>query len=158
MRKYVLEIGDKEYEAELKELTKDHADIEVNGTNYHIKLKELGRKPVSVPQLDSIQVAQPVRPTMAPPKPKAAQPAVTPDGDAEGISAPLPGLILDVMVKAGDSVKSGQNVILMEAMKMENQVTATHDGTVNKVYINKGDTVEEGQLLLDISRSPIAIL
>jgi len=147
MKKYVLEIGPKEYHAEVKELTAEYAKIEIDGTIYDVKLKELGRKEgirpiISTVKPATLSVAAPVAPTVQ-----------TPVGDAEAIRAPLPGLILDVKVKEGDSVKAGQDILVMEAMKMENQVQATHDGTIGKLYVQKGDTVAEGDLLASISRS-----
>lgn len=153
MKKYVLEIGDREYNAEVKDITAEYANIEVDGTLYHVKLKELGRK--EAPVIQSVRPSAPPR-TAAKPAPSKPRPAET--GDAGSIYAPLPGLILDVMVKEGDTVKSGQNIMVMEAMKMENQVQAPHDGTVSKVVVQKGDTVAEGDLLANISRSFMSTL
>jgi biotin carboxyl carrier protein len=161
MKKYVLEIGDKEYKAELKEFTKDFADIEVNGILYHVKLKELGRTDLGFPEIKTVQPLEPLKPgpvfqlnsTAAPARPSGGV-----GGAAEGVRAPMPGLILDILIQEGAPVKAGQNIILMEAMKMENQVPAPHDGTINKIYVKKGDSVEEDQLLIEISRSALTII
>lgn len=159
MKKYVLEINKKEYNAEIKEITAEYANIEVDGNLYHVKLKELGRKKgaVSVPVIETAKPAAPSRPAPSAP-PAAPKPRSTSTGNAGAVFAPLPGLILEVMVKEGDTVKAGQNIMVMEAMKMENQVQAPHDGTVSKVVVQKGDSVAEGDLLADISRSFISTL
>lgn len=66
------------------------------------------------------------------------------------IKAPMPGLILDVPVKAGDTVKEGDYLLVLEAMKMENALTAPRDGVVKAVAVAKGDTVDKGQLLIEM--------
>ncbi|MCR9182569.1 MAG: biotin/lipoyl-binding protein [Flavobacteriaceae bacterium] len=66
------------------------------------------------------------------------------------IKAPMPGLILDVPVKAGDEVKEGDFLLVLEAMKMENALTAPRDGVVKAVAVVKGDTVDKGQLLIEM--------
>jgi biotin carboxyl carrier protein len=66
------------------------------------------------------------------------------------VTTPLPGTILDVFVNVGDQVKAGQRVVLLEAMKMENNIEADTDGTVTAVEVRKGDAVLEGQTLVVI--------
>ncbi|MEX2349391.1 MAG: biotin/lipoyl-containing protein [Flavobacteriaceae bacterium] len=66
------------------------------------------------------------------------------------IKAPMPGLILDVPVKAGDTVKEGDYLLVLEAMKMENALTAPRDGVVKAVAVSKGETVDKGQLLIEM--------
>lgn len=63
------------------------------------------------------------------------------------VSAPMPGNILDVRVKPGDSVKAGDTLLILEAMKMENEISAPQDGTIASVNVAKGDTVNSGDLL-----------
>ena len=77
-----------------------------------------------------------------------------PDGSAAGgtkVTTPLPGTILDVFVNVGDQVKSGQTVVLLEAMKMENNIEADTEGTVTSINVRKGDSVLEGDTLIVIS-------
>jgi biotin carboxyl carrier protein len=147
MRKYVLSISGKEYKAEVNEMTTEYAQITVNGEKYQVNLKEFGREKEAVPIRKVHPVTTPSKPIS---KPFVSKPAMS--HDAEGVKAPLPGLILEIMVRENDTVKAGQNLIVMEAMKMENQVQAPIDGTVNKIYIEKGDTVSEGDVLLELSR------
>lgn len=150
MKKYVLEIGEKEYTAEVKTVTTEEVDISVNGQQYKVKLKSFGRDKESVPRIERVERKSPVgvQPAPAPRKPSG----VDAHSGGDIVTAPLPGLILDVKVNPGDLVKAGQDLLLMEAMKMENHVEAPHDGTVKKVLVNKGDSVAEGDSLVELSR------
>ena len=105
--------------------------VTVNGTVYEIELEELtGAAPVSTP------AAAPA------PAPAAAAPA-----GGEQVTSPMPGNILAVNVAAGDSVKRGQVLMVLEAMKMENEIMCPCDGKVVSVNTSKGATVESGTLL-----------
>ena len=66
------------------------------------------------------------------------------------IKAPMPGLILDVLIKEGEAVKEGDYLLVLEAMKMENTLTAPRDGVVKSISVNKGETVEKNQLLIEM--------
>ena len=111
--------------------------ITVNGTAYDVAVEELsgGAAPVA---------AAPVSAPAAAPAPVAAAPTV-----AEGtqVTAPMPGNILDVKVKVGDKVENGTALVVLEAMKMENDVVAPVAGTVASINVKKGDTVESGALI-----------
>ena len=103
--------------------------VTVNGTVYEIELEELtGAAPVSAPA--------------AAPAPAAAAPA-----GGEQVTSPMPGNILAVNVAAGDTVKRGQVLMILEAMKMENEIMCPCDGKVISVNTSKGATVESGTLL-----------
>ena len=106
--------------------------VNVNGTAYEVSVEEVkgGAAPAPAP---------------AP----AAAPA--PAGAGEPISAPMPGTILDVKVTAGQAVKSGDVLMILEAMKMENEIMAPKDGTVTAVSVSKGAAVESGTLLCTIA-------
>jgi len=92
-------------------------------------------------------VAQPTAKTAAPEKPKAAAKVA---GPTTGITVPMPGKILDIQVTPGDTVKPGQVVIVLEAMKMENSITAEIGGTVNEIFVEVGDTVAADTKVLDL--------
>ena len=158
MREYILNISGREYKAEVKEMTADYARIVVNNTEYVVDLVELGRKKISAPEfsrpMPPAQQGQPSAVTASPMKPRAGHSV---NGE-EGITAPLPGLILEVSVSEGDTVHAGQNLILMEAMKMENQIKAPYNGSVKKVYVKKDDNVMEGDVLVEITRPVMTTL
>ena len=81
------------------------------------------------------------------PAPKAAAPA----GAGKPVTSPLPGVIIEVSVKEGQTVKAGQKVAVLEAMKMENEIQAPADGTVTAILVNKGDSVLEGAEIVKIA-------
>ena len=103
--------------------------VNVNGTVYEVELEE-------------ITGAAAAAPVAAPAAPVAAAPA-----GGEKVSAPMPGNILAVNVAAGDTVKRGQVLMILEAMKMENEIMAPCDGTIASVHTSKGSAVESGALL-----------
>ena len=115
----------------------------VNGTPYDVTVDEAGA---------SAPVAAPAAPTA---KPAAPAPAVKPAvSGAEGsikVEAPMPGTILDVKTSVGASVKSGDVLCILEAMKMENDIVAPADGTVASIAANKGDSVEAGQIIVTLN-------
>lgn len=153
MRKYVLSIGEKEYNAEVKEISTETAVITVNDIEYKIDLKDIGRKQNTVISNNKNTFsAQPVVGK------NDIKEKVQRTGNDNGVYAPLPGLITDILVSENSTVKSGQTIALMEAMKMENQIQAPHDGTVKKISVKKGDSVMEGDVILEIERPVITSL
>ena len=120
--------------------------ITVNGVAYSVSVEETaaGAAPVAAPAAP----AAPKAPA-APAAPKAAAPAGA--AGAVTVKAPMPGNILDVKVAAGASVKAGDVLVILEAMKMENEIVAPQDGTVASVNVNKGDTVNSGDVLVSMN-------
>ena len=107
--------------------------VNVNGTVYEVELEELTGAPAAAP--------------VAAPAPSAA---AAPAAGGEKVTSPMPGTILSVNVTAGDAVKRGQVLMILEAMKMENEIMCPCDGTVASVSVTKGAAVESGTLLCTI--------
>lgn len=123
--------------------------ITVNGTAYNVTVEEGGSSaPVAATPAAAPAAAPAPAPTPAPAP--APTPAPAPAG-ATSVDAPMPGNILDVKVSAGASVKAGDVLVILEAMKMENDIVAPQDGTVASINVNKGDSVEAGQTLVSLS-------
>ena len=109
------------------------AEIEVNGTPYKVEMNEQPeKKPV---------VVNPTRPATVPVTP-ISRPA--PTSGPKALRSPLPGTIIDIVCNVGDSVKKGQKLMILEAMKMENSINSEKDGVVKEIKVNKGDSVLEG--------------
>ena len=105
----------------------------------------------NLPNVDTTAV--PDAPAAAPaeqPAAAASAPSASEAGKGNPVKAPLPGVVTKILVKAGQAVKKGENILVLEAMKMENNITAENDGTVTAVCVNSGDSVLEGTVLLTI--------
>ncbi len=111
--------------------------VNVNGSLYEIEIEEMDASAAK-------------RAPAAAPAP-AAKPAAAPVGAGTKVNAPMPGTILDVKVQAGQSVKRGQVLVILEAMKMENEIQAPCDGKITGVNVRKGDSVETAALLCTIA-------
>ena len=124
--------------------------ITVNGTSYEVEVEELGASyaPAPAPAAPAARPAAPA-PKAAPAAPAPA-PAPAPAAGASVVSAPMPGNILDIKVKAGDSVKKGDVLLILEAMKMENEIQAAADGVVDAILTSKGAVVESGAPLISM--------
>lgn len=140
MKEYKYTIDGNKYEVAINEVNDTTAKVTVNGTDYTVEWeKPVEEKPV-------VKV-QPVAAKPAAPATPAAKPAAAPvSGNA--IKTPLPGVIIEVKVAVGDVVKKGQTVVVLEAMKMENNINADRDGKVVAIQVAKGDTVADGAALV----------
>ena len=126
--------------------------VTLNGRTYEVEV-EAG-KAMLLSEYEAIAPAPVAAAPAASAAPAAAAPAAPAapvvTGAGEAVSAPMPGNILKVNVKAGDAVKSGTVLVVLEAMKMENEIMAPKDGTVTQVLVNKGSTVDTGAPLVVI--------
>ena len=124
--------------------------VTLNGRTYEVEV-EAG-KAMLLDEYEAIAPAAPAAPVAAPaaaaPAAPAAAAAPVVTGAGEAVNAPMPGNILKVNVKAGDVVKSGTVLVILEAMKMENEIMAPKDGTVTQVLVSKGSTVDTGAPLV----------
>jgi len=156
MNQHVLRIAGREYKAEVRELTPERAVVVVDGKEYAVDLVRLGRRTVTADAVKAITAGgRPAAPPAA--APAAPRPAPSARGEG-GITAPMPGLVLAIKVKEGDTVQAGQALLVMEAMKMENAITASYNGTVARLYVREGDSISEGDLLVEVARPKMTAL
>ena len=141
MKNYTFKINGKEYKVAIGEADGTMLPVNVNGADYQV---ELENAPVA-PAAPAVQAA-PAAAAAAPAAPKAA-----PAGAGEKVNSPLPGVIVEVSVKEGQTVKAGQKVAVLEAMKMENEIPAPKDGTITAIHVNKGDSILEGAPVVSIA-------
>ncbi|MGN1403013.1 MAG: biotin/lipoyl-containing protein [Ruminococcus sp.] len=123
--------------------------VTLNGKTYEVEV-EAG-KAVLLDEYEACAPAPAAAPTVAPAAAAAPAPAPAPSVNlaaGEPVNAPMPGNILRVEVKQGDTIKAGQLLVVLEAMKMENEILAPKDGTVAQVVVSKGSTVETGSPLI----------
>lgn len=145
MKTYRFKINGNDYEVAINSVEGKNASVTVNGTAYQVELEEApAAAPVQAP------VSAPVAAQAAPAAP-APTPAPATSGAGKPVTSPLPGVIIAVKVNVGDTVKAGQEVAVLEAMKMENSIEATHDGTVTAINVAKGDSVLEGAPIVTIA-------
>ena len=123
--------------------------VTVNGTAYEITVEAIDASEVKVAPVAAPAPAAPV--AEAAPAPAAAPAATPASAEGETVASPMPGNILDVKVSAGTAVKKGDVLLILEAMKMENEIMAPCDGTVASVNVQKGATVESGTVLCVIA-------
>ena len=151
MNKYQYKVQGVDYDVEIEEVEGNVAKVNVNGIRFDVELKQpinptssLKKVRVEAPK----PVARPASPTAAP----AAAPVApaAPAGAGSPIKAPLPGTIIELKVNVGDTVKQGDCVLVLEAMKMQNNIESEYEGTVTSITVKQGETVMEGAVLLTI--------
>lgn len=144
MKEYKYKINGNIYKVAVGDIENGIAQVEVNGTPYKVELEEKQK---------TTTVVKAPRPSAAPrtqtgEKVIAKQSAPATGGHA--VKAPLPGVILSINVKVGDTVKASDTVVVLEAMKMENAIHAGRDGKVTSINVNAGDSVLEGNALITL--------
>ncbi len=145
MKKFKFKINGNQYNAEVLSIEDNVAEIEINGTRYSVEVDK-DMQPVKTPRLvRSLSVpSTDTHPAVA----KTSSPSEPKGGGT--IKSPLPGVILELYVKVGDVVKIGQRLLVLEAMKMENNIEADKAGKIVSISKNKGDSVMEGDVLIVI--------
>ena len=137
-------IGGQKYETTVKEIEPNVAEVVVNGTSFIVEFQKNESK--------KVKAARVAAPTAAP---TAASVAAKPAGAAV-VKSPLPGSIVKVMVKPGDSIKKGDTLLTMESMKMENVVASEYTGTVKNVLVQAGQNVMQDDKLVEIETVAVA--
>lgn len=146
MKEYTYIINGKEYKVAVNSVEGDTALVTVNGKEYSVKNAS--------PDAPAFQAPAAPAATPQAPAPSAASnqaPAAQASGESKAVNAPLPGVIISVNVKEGDTVKAGDTLAVLEAMKMENSIEAEFPGTVTKVHVKPGDSVLEGVAIVSIA-------
>lgn len=133
--KYVVTVNGERYEVEVER---------VDGKSASLSRKQMERGVKTRVEKEPAVSAAPVS------APAAAAPAVSNAGGGSAVVSPMPGVILDIKVKEGDSVSEGQAVVILEAMKMENEIVSEFTGTVSAIRVKKGDTVDTDAVLVEI--------
>lgn len=146
MKEYKFKINGNDYNVQINNIEGDNAAVTVNGAEYNVEIEGLDSK-AKTPKI--VQVASVASTETQATVAKVAQPAESGAG-AKTIKSPLPGVILSVAVNEGDNVKVGQRLLVLEAMKMENNIDSDKEGVIKSIVARKGDSVLEGDVLLTI--------
>lgn len=146
MKQYKFKINGNDYNVAINSTNGNLTDITVNGVSYQVEMEN------SMPAAAPVQAApQASAPAPQPAAAAAPAPAAKPAGEGKAVTSPLPGVIIEVSVKEGDTVAAGQKVAVLEAMKMENEIQAEKAGVVTKIHVSKGDSVLEGASIVTIA-------
>jgi biotin carboxyl carrier protein len=146
MKEYHLKINGRDYVVTLKSLAGDRAELEVDGDPYTVDIQSIHRKSASKGRPSATAQRGPSVPSLHP----STHPDLRPVGFSNHVTAPIPGVILEVFVKEGDSVEAGSILLKMEAMKMENMIQAPRSAKIAKIYVKAGDTVNQGRELVEL--------
>lgn len=144
MNDFKYRINGNEYNVHIANVDGQLVELEVNGTPYMVEV-ERALKQTKTPKLVRTQAIPSTdsHPAVA----KTASPGTATSGE---VKTPLPGVVLDILVHPGDEVKVGQHLLVLEAMKMENNIDSDKEGKVVEVKVRKGDSVLEGDVLITI--------
>lgn len=148
MNKFQYKVQGVDYDVEIEELEGNVAKVQVNGIKFEVELKQPINPAHAIRKKPEVHQQASAAPQQAPAA-AAAQPAASATGSQ--VKAPLPGTITSVNVKVGDVVKDGDTVVVLEAMKMQNNIETEFSGTVTSILVNQGDSVLEGAVLLTIA-------
>lgn len=148
MNKYQYKVQGVDYEVEIVDVEGNIAKVNVNGIPFEVEMNQ-PISPVNPIVKPKVEVHRPAAAPVVGTAPAVA-PAPVQAGSGTPVKAPLPGTINGVNVKVGDAVKAGDIVVVLEAMKMQNNIEAECDGTITSVAVSAGDSVLEGALLVTI--------
>ena len=146
MKKFSFKINNHAYDVEVKNVEDNMAEVVVNGQAYNVEIDRQIQttktpKIVRTEAVPSTDITPSEQKTSAPSAPKGSG----------FIKSPLPGVILEITVNVGDTVKTGDKLLILEAMKMENTINSDKEGKVTAVKVKKGESVMEGDILVEIA-------
>ena len=152
MRRYTLDVGGNGFVVDVQELDVGLFEVVVGGESYQVSLSGEESLTAAAPAVAArpvvtaapVAAARPAAPAAAP----AAAPKKTVKGGAGTQTAPMPGVIIEVKVKAGDKVERGTPIVVLDAMKMHNVIGANRAGTIAEVYVSEGQSVNHGDALV----------
>lgn len=156
MKQYKYTINGAQFDVTIDSIVGSKAKVEVNGIPFEVEMQGSSLVEEALPTVSTDAAAPAAAPAAASAPaatetPAAAAPAAT-SGPGAGapVKAPLPGVVTKILVSVGQAVKKGDTVLVLEAMKMENNITAEADGKVTGICVSAGDSVMEGTTLLTI--------
>jgi biotin carboxyl carrier protein len=132
------------YEVEIKAITGPMASVVVNGEEYQVTIEDDGQLNLSEPAAPSRAVASSVT---APVQPSAQAPVSTNGNDS--IRVPLPGVVVKIKVEVGQEIRAGDTVMILESMKMENNIVAPRDGILKKIHVKEGQDIPEHEVIME---------
>lgn len=149
MKQYKYTINGAQFDVTIDSIVGSKAKVEVNGIPFEVEMQGSSLVEEALPTVSTEAAAAPAA---APAAEAAAPAAAAKSGPGAGapVKAPLPGVVTKILVKEGQGVKKGETVLVLEAMKMENNITAEADGTVTGICVSAGDSVMEGTTLITI--------
>lgn len=156
MKQYKYTINGAQFDVTIDSIVGSKAKVEVNGIPFEVEMQGSSLVEEALPTVSTEAAAAPATPAAAPAAAPAAEPAAPAAAAKSGpgagapVKAPLPGVVTKILVKEGQGVKKGETVLVLEAMKMENNITAEADGTVTGICVSAGDSVMEGTTLITI--------
>lgn len=144
MKQFKFTINGNQYEVEVKDFSNNVAELEVNGTPYQVEVEH------QATVTKTPKIKRPTPKVAAPPPAGETSASPSGGGNVSPVVSPLPGTVLSVLVKPGDQVVKGDKLLVMEAMKMENNIQADRAGEVKSVKVSAGDNVLQGAVLMEI--------
>lgn len=146
MKEFKFKIGGTDYAATVEELEGGKLQVNLNGKAFEVEMPQSERKVQRPAAPAAAPKAAPVAKAASAPAPAA--PAASACG--RPINAPLPGVVIKINAKVGDKVSTGDTILVLEAMKMENNITADSNGTIKAILCKEGDQVQSGQALVEL--------
>lgn len=151
MKQYKYTINGAQFDVTIDSIVGSKAKVEVNGIPFEVEMQGSSLVEEALPTVSTEATPATTTPAAPAAETPAAAPAATSGPDAgTPVKAPLPGVVTKILVSAGQAVKKGDTVLVLEAMKMENNITAEADGSVTGICVSAGDSVMEGTTLLTI--------
>jgi glutaconyl-CoA/methylmalonyl-CoA decarboxylase subunit gamma len=145
MKKYKFTIHGNQYDVHIMNVEENIIELEVNGSSYQVEVDKT-IQPVKTPRLVRQRLVPSTDST-----PSVGTGSKAPSSGSKGtIKSPLPGAVITIMVKVGDQVKIGQKLMILEAMKMENNIDSDKEGTISAIHVTPGQSVMEGDVLIEI--------